>query len=184
MTRVPRGLRANAGRDLGPLSRFPRNGPRPAAEEPATPCHGATSTNGTSSSARFQPGNTRALTHGANSDRTVSARAEVVQADIVAAAPWLDRPHLRPALERYAAASAREALLHEHIMELSAAESPSAVGTRVWEQATAAARLAAKLARDLGLVPRGRVMLREMGIDTRASRGSGHEARPRPHRPR
>jgi hypothetical protein len=108
----------------------------------------------------FQPGNTAAVTHGARSPRIIEAKAAEVHTELLEVAPWLDRDEFLPAVVRYLQACAREQLLHEHITRLSADDGPGAVSSRTWEQATAAARLAAKLGQDLGLDPIGHARLR------------------------
>ncbi len=75
-------------------------------------------------------------------------------------APYLDEPHFAPAVARYLAAAAREALLDEHVRRVCADKGAGAVPSRVWEQVTACARLAAKLGQDLGLDPIGAARLR------------------------
>lgn len=113
-------------------------------------------------------GNTFALVHGANSERTIAARAEVVHRELLSVAPYLDEPKFIPAVRRYLAAAAREALLDEHIRRVSETDGPGSVPSRLWEQVTAAARLAGKLASDLGLDPIGHAKIRSL------SAGAGH----------
>jgi hypothetical protein len=108
----------------------------------------------------FEPGNVLALTHGAQSGRAIEARAAEVHEQLLELAPWCDRPHFLPSVSRYLQAAAREALLHSHIVRLSADKGPGAVPARVWESATAATRLAHTLAGDLGLTPLGEARLR------------------------
>lgn len=109
---------------------------------------------------RFAPRNTAALVHGGNSERVMAARAEIVHEELLAVAPWLDEPIFAPAVARYLAAAACESLLDDHVRTVSAERGPGAVSSRVWEQLTAARRLAAKLAQDLGLDPVGQAKLR------------------------
>jgi hypothetical protein len=108
----------------------------------------------------FESGNSLALIHGASSERAVAERAKQVHAELEAVAPWLREPHFAPALQRYLGACSRERLLHEWIEEMAAERGAGAVPSRTWEQATAAARLAAKLGQDLGLDPIGHARLK------------------------
>jgi hypothetical protein len=108
----------------------------------------------------FGPGNSLALTHGAQSERAIAAKAAEVHEQLLELAPWCDRPHFLPSVNRYLQAASREALLHSHIVRLSADKGPGAVPARVWESATAATRLAHNLAGDLGLTPLGEARLR------------------------
>lgn len=109
------------------------------------------------------------MVHGANSERAIAVRAEQVHAELLSVAPYLDEPKYLPAVSRYLQAAAREALLHEHITRLSAEKGPGAVPSRVWEQATAAARLAAKLGSDLGLDPIGHARIRALSVSADAT---------------
>lgn len=108
----------------------------------------------------FEPGHTLSTTHGASSPRVIEAKAAEVHEQLLELAPWCNQPHYLPSVNRYLQAAAREALLHEHITTVSAAKGPRAVAARVWEQATAATRLAHTLAGDLGLTPLGEARLR------------------------
>jgi len=110
----------------------------------------------------FEVGNTTALVHGASSERAIAARAEQVHAELLTIAPYLDEDKFLPAVRRYLQAASREALLHGHVERLSAEKGPGAVPARVWEQATAAARLAHKLSEDLGLTPHGHARIRAL----------------------
>lgn len=108
------------------------------------------------------PGNSIALKHGAYSDLAIAERAELVHADLLAVAPYLDEARFAPALVRYLRAAARESLLDEYVQRVCAEQGAGAVPARVWEQATAAARLAAKLGSDLGLDPIGHARIRAL----------------------
>ncbi len=108
----------------------------------------------------FEPGNTKALVHGANSERSLEAKAAEVRAHLVELAPWCDKPAFAPALARFLRAEARELLLHEHIERVVASEGAGAVSAKVWEQVTAAANSAAKLSGLLGLDPSSYARLR------------------------
>lgn len=100
------------------------------------------------------------LVHGARSPRAIAAMSEVVHEQLLEVAPWCDRPHLLPSVNRYLEAAAREALLHSHITAVSDEKGIGAVPSRLWEQATAATRLAHMIAGDLGLTPMGEERLR------------------------
>jgi hypothetical protein len=108
----------------------------------------------------FEPGHSLSTTHGANSAKAIEAQAALVHEQLLELAPWCDQPHFLPSVDRYLRAASREALLHQHITTLSATKGPAAVPSRVWEQATAATRLAHTLAGDLGLTPLGEARLR------------------------
>jgi hypothetical protein len=110
----------------------------------------------------FEPGNALSLTHGASSPRVIAERAEQVHAELLTAAPYLDEERFLPAVAKYLQAAARESLLHQHILALSESKGAAAVPSRVWEQATAATRLAAKLGSDLGLDPIGHARIRSL----------------------
>jgi hypothetical protein len=120
----------------------------------------------------FEPGNTLALTHGASSPAKIAERAELVHAQLLEYAPYLDEPRFMPACQRYLDAAARESLLNGHIQAVAAEKGTGAVATRVWEQATAAARLAAKLGSDLGLDPIGHARIRALSSGAAASEAS------------
>jgi hypothetical protein len=110
----------------------------------------------------FESGNTLALIHGADSARAIEAQATVVHEELLSIAPYLAEEKFIPAVHRYLRAAAREALLDGHIADVSAEKGPGAVSSRLWEQATAATRLAAKLASDLGLDPIGHARIRAL----------------------
>jgi hypothetical protein len=110
----------------------------------------------------FETGNKAALTHGARSPRAIAAKAAEVHDELLTFAPYLSEEKFLPAVNRYLQAAAREALLHGHIVAVSAKDGPGSVSSRVWEQATAAARLAAKLGSDLGLDPIGHARIRAL----------------------
>jgi hypothetical protein len=120
----------------------------------------------------FEPGNQVAKRHGAYSERAIAERAEDVHAELLEHAPYLSESRFMPAVARYLAAASREALLHEHIERVTAAKGAGAVPARVWEQATAAARLAAKLGSDLGLDPIGHARIRALSAASGASEAS------------
>lgn len=117
----------------------------------------------------FEPGHTLSLVHGAQSPRTIAARAAEVHEELLQVAPYLDEPRFLPAVQRYLDAAARESLLHNHVTKVSAEEGPGAVPQRVWEAVTAAARLAGKLASDLGLDPIGHARIRALSVGAEAT---------------
>ncbi len=107
------------------------------------------------------PGNTIALKHGGNSERSIEARAAEVRSHIFEAAPWLaGEPAYLPAIARYLRAEARELLIHEHILKVADEKGTGAVPQRLWEQATAAANAAMKAGALLGLDPQSLARLR------------------------
>ncbi len=110
----------------------------------------------------FEAGNTVAVRHGAYSERAIAAKAAEVHGALLAAAPYLADDKFMPAVNRYLQAAAREALLHNHIEKLSASKGAGSVPIRMWENATAAARLAARLGSDLGLDPIGHARIRAL----------------------
>lgn len=116
----------------------------------------------------FEPGNSAALVHGANSPRRIAERAEEVHAELLLHAPYLDQPHFLPSVKRYLDASATEALLQEHVEQVSAEKGTGAVPSRVWEQLTAARRLAHQLGKDLGLTPMGHAKIMQLTAGSRA----------------
>lgn len=120
----------------------------------------------------LQPGHTLSMVHGGTSPRAITARAQLVHAELLTVVPYLAEPKFAPAVDRYLKAAAREALLHEHIERLCAEKGPGAVPARVWEQATAAARLASKLGSDLGLDPIGHARIRALSAGAEATEAS------------
>ena len=130
----------------------------------------------------FQPGHTLSLKHGADSDRAIAARAEEIHGALLDAAPYLDEPRFLPAVSRYLQAAARETLLHQHIVETSEAKGPAAVSSRLWEQATAAARLSSKLGSDLGLDPIGHARIRALSVGAEATQAGLSELQDRGRR--
>lgn len=111
----------------------------------------------------FEPGNTLAeVRHGAYSERAIAERAEQVHGELLEHAPYLNEQRFFPAVSRYLHAASREALLDDHIRQVCDEQGAGAVPARVWEQVTAAARLAAKLGSDLGLDPIGHAKIRAL----------------------
>jgi hypothetical protein len=110
----------------------------------------------------FESGHTLSIRHGANSERAIAERAEVVHDELLLHAPYLDEERFIPAVERYLKAAAREVLLDEYVQRVTAEQGAGAVPAKVWEQVTAAARLAAKLGSDLGLDPIGHARIRAL----------------------
>jgi hypothetical protein len=120
----------------------------------------------------FEPGNSAALVHGGNSSRAVAAKAVQVHNELLTIAPYLAEDKFIPAVNRYLQAAAREALLDGHVQAVSAEKGPGAVSAKVWEQVTAAARLASKLGSDLGLDPLGHARIRALSIGAEATEAS------------
>jgi hypothetical protein len=108
----------------------------------------------------FSEGNTAHLVHGAASARIIAAKAAEVHASLLELAPYLSDPLFAPQVSRYLEATAREQLLHAYVVSVSEDKGAGRVPQRLWEQATAATRLAAKLADQLGLSPRGHAELK------------------------
>lgn len=107
------------------------------------------------------PGNFIAATHGARSPRIVSAKSDEIFAHLVAECPWLADERFNDEVERYLRSAAIEILLSEHIINIAATKGVSDVASRVFEQRTAAARLASQQGERLGLSPLGYAKLRE-----------------------
>jgi hypothetical protein len=120
----------------------------------------------------FEEGNGLALTHGGDSPRVIAAKAKEVHASLLVLAPYLAEPIFAPQVSRYLEATAREQLLHQHIMAVSEEKGPGRVPQRVWEAATAATRLASKLADDLGLSPRGHAELKALAAGAEVAQAS------------
>jgi len=108
----------------------------------------------------FEKGHTHSLVHGAQSERTIAAKAAEVHTRLLVVAPWLDEPVFAPAVARYLRAEARGQLLQAFIAECVDRGGAGKVPVRIWESATAADRLAAQLGDELGLSPRGRAEVR------------------------
>lgn len=101
-----------------------------------------------------------AVTHGARSERVVEARAAEVRTHLLELAPWVDQPAFVPAVARYLRAEARELLIHEHILSVSAEKGAGAVPQRLWEAATACSNASMKASALLGLDPQSYARLR------------------------
>jgi hypothetical protein len=116
--------------------------------------------------ADFEPGNVLALTHGAQSERAIEAKAAEVRSHLFTAAPWLATADGEPIaayvpeIARFLRAEAREQLLHDHILTVTADKGAGAVPQRVWEGATAASNLASRLGDKLGLNPQALARLK------------------------
>ncbi|MGH9120468.1 MAG: hypothetical protein ACRDYC_00750, partial [Acidimicrobiales bacterium] len=109
----------------------------------------------------FAPGNVEHVTHGARSPRIVEERAASMRTGLLDVAPWLDCPEYAMATARFLRAEARALLLHSWIVEVSKTQGVGKVAVRLWEQVTAADRLAAQLGNVLGLDPLGLARLRQ-----------------------
>ena len=108
----------------------------------------------------FEEGHTLSLVHGADSPRTIEARAAEVRDRIFELAPWLQQDAFVPAVARYLRAEARELLIHEHIAKVAAEKGAGAVPQRLWEAATACANASMKASGLLGLDPQSYARLR------------------------
>lgn len=117
----------------------------------------------------FEPGHTLSLIHGANSDRTIAARAELVRPRLYDVCPWLHDTMDIVAVDRFLRAESRALILHEYIIEVVDEKGAGKVPSRLWEQATAADNLAAKLGHTLGLDPTGRAKLQQTVASTEST---------------
>jgi hypothetical protein len=117
---------------------------------------------GNGSWAPFEEGNAVAVKHGAYSETVIEAKAVQVRAELLDICPWLAPLEYSPAVARFLRAEARSLLLHEAILKQAADRGgPDKVAVRLFEQATAADRLAAQLGNTLGLDPIGRARLQQ-----------------------
>jgi hypothetical protein len=110
----------------------------------------------------FEPGNVVSLKHGAYSPRVIAERAEAVRPRLFEVCPWLDELQDVIAVDRFLRAEARALILHDYAMRMS----PDQTAVKVWEQATAADNLAAKLGATLGLDPMSRARLQQTVAST------------------
>ena len=109
----------------------------------------------------FEPGNAVALSHGGYSPAAIDERAVEVRHHLFELAPWLnDDPTYVIQVARFVRVEARAQLLGDAIASKAADKGILSVGARLLEAATAADRLAARLADDLGLSPLGRARLK------------------------
>jgi hypothetical protein len=108
----------------------------------------------------FQEGHTLSLVHGAESPRTIEARAAEVREQLFEVAPWLAQDVFVPAVARFLRCEAREMLIHEHIAKVSAEKGAGFVPQRLWESATACANASMKASALLGLDPQSYARLR------------------------
>ena len=105
----------------------------------------------------FERGNEAALKHGANSAARIAEMSREFGELLLDVCPWLDRPEYSYALVRYLRAVSVEDTLQKYVDAIcrDPAKGPGKVSPKVWEQLTAARRLAARLGTDLGLDPIG-----------------------------
>jgi hypothetical protein len=108
----------------------------------------------------FTEGHTLSLVHGAESPRTIEARAAEVRVQLFEIAPWLDKAAFVPAVARFLRAEARELLIHKHIVKVAEEKGAGAVPQRLWESATACANASMKASALLGLDPQSYARLR------------------------
>ena len=108
----------------------------------------------------FEPGHTLSLVHGGYSETAIEARAAEVRVQLFDLAPWLQQDAFVPAVARFLRAEARERLIHEHIVKVSAERGAGAVPQRLWESATACANASMKASALLGLDPQSYARLR------------------------
>lgn len=111
----------------------------------------------------LQPGHTLTVTHGATSARLVAARADEVEPVLCECAPWLAEFPL--ALRNVAQVVARSRMLGDYIEAVVVEKGAGAVGSRLWESATAASRLEDQLLEQNGLTPLGRIKVTQAQAD-------------------
>jgi hypothetical protein len=107
----------------------------------------------------FEPGNTKALTHGAYSENVIEARAAIVRNELLELCLHLDEPAFAPAVARFLRAETRALLLHDWITKTVNEKGAGAVKAWAWEQAAATDRLAAQIGQTLGLDPIGQARI-------------------------
>jgi len=90
-----------------------------------------------------------------------------VHQELLRFAPWLGQEVYAPQLQRYLQATAREQLAHRALVTAEQAGKPPS--PRLLETATAASRLAWKMADQLGLSPLGHARLKAMTADAEIS---------------
>lgn len=114
--------------------------------------------------ADFTDGNDASHTHGANSKQKVDPLAIEFRDRLIAECPWMAEIDAGQIM-RYCRAQVREHLLHTYIEERVDELGVGAVAVGTWQSADNAAKLAAKLAQDLGLDPTGRFkLLKDAGL--------------------
>jgi hypothetical protein len=99
----------------------------------------------------FEPGNEKALLHGARSERKLAPVAEQLEREIVKDAPWCARPAFAAAVSAWAAAEAVCLAYRNWFFEqgLRDEEDQPATGLVAWDRAEArAAKLRARLSLD------------------------------------
>lgn len=119
----------------------------------------------------FEPGNLKAVHHGARSERLVNARSAEIAAELFAECPWMADVD-GEAVERYCRAEARARMLHAWIERQVEEKGPAGVKPYVWTEAGRADANAQKFGQDLGLDPTGRAkVLRDLGWAKQLHRG-------------
>jgi hypothetical protein len=117
----------------------------------------------------FEPGNRLAVRHGADSPSVIAERAELMRPRLFELCPWLEPVADLLAVDRFLRAEARALILHGYIASIVEDRGAAKVPVRVFEQATAADRLAAQLGNTLGLDPTGRARLKQTAASTEAT---------------
>jgi hypothetical protein len=117
----------------------------------------------------FEPGNAVALKHGAHSPRAIAAQADLIRPRLFEVCPWLNETLDVIAVDRFLRAEARSLALHEYITGICDGPGAGKVPVKVWENATAADNLAARLGHTLGLDPSGRARLQQTVASTQAT---------------
>jgi hypothetical protein len=105
-----------------------------------------------------EPGNLRALKHGATSERVVAAAAAILTENVVIEAPWLQSPIYQPAIARYARAEAVATLIADYVLRVGE-EDPERIGARLIEASNSSLNTANRTAESLGLTPVSRARL-------------------------
>lgn len=98
----------------------------------------------------WEPGNTAALTHGADSKRTVAPLADEIAAELLAVAPWCAVPAFMPEVRAWAWEEARVRLLQAWVNEYGLLDDRSEGALGQLERAQGRA---ARLRQNLGLNP-------------------------------
>ncbi len=113
----------------------------------------------------FQPGNLKAMRHGARSERVVGARAQQIREMLVADFPYLASEVFQESVERYCRAEARARLLSDYCMEKAEREGVEKVPPSLWQEASRAESNAMKAAQDCGLDAAGFARVaRDLGL--------------------
>jgi hypothetical protein len=116
----------------------------------------------------FEKGHTLSIVHGADSERTLEARAAELRPKLFELCPWLEQVDVI-AVARFLRVEARSLILEAYMAGLIDQGGPGTVPIRMWEQANATDRLAGDLGSKLGLDSAGRAQLRQTVASTEAT---------------